>query len=312
MTLDATTRAIVDEMSRAFPDIGRVSVEKARQGARALVANEQAEPVHEVRDDRFDGPAGPIGVRIYRPGPGVRPAVVFFHGGGWTICDLDSHDGACRALANGSGAVVVSVDYRLAPEHRFPAALEDAEAAVRWVAGAGGELGVDAGRVAVAGDSAGGNLAAAVCLALRERSGPPVVFQLLVYPVLDAGMDTSSYRDNAEGYFLTAQHLRWYWDQYVPDAAQRDDQLASPLRARDLSGLPPAHIVTAEHDPLRDEGEAYANRLRDAGVAVTNVRYGGAFHGFFSLGAFLPAAAQATATAYAAVRAALESELLTA
>jgi acetyl esterase len=306
MTVDPTTRTVMEAMARAFPDITRTGATEARRLMAQLPRPPQSEPVHEVTDHYFDGPAGPVPIRIYRPAEGLLPVVVFFHGGGWVLCNLDTHDDLCRSLANGTGAVVVSVDYRQPPEHPFPAAVDDAYGALQWVAGHAHELGIDEDRLAVAGDSAGGNLAAAVCLMARHRSGSPIRFQLLIYPVLAYAFDTGSYFDKATGYFLTAEQMRWYWDQYLADPADGRNPYASPLLAEDLDGLPPAHIITGEHDPLRDEGEAYAGRLREAGVDVTNVRYGGMFHGFFTLGRVLPAAALATSTAHATLRAALE------
>jgi acetyl esterase len=306
MTVDPTTRTVIEAMVRAFPDITRTGAVEARHLMAQLPRPPQSEPVHQVTEATVDGPAGPVPIRIYRPADGLLPVVVFFHGGGWVLCNLDTHDDLCRSLANGTGAVVVSVDYRQPPEHPFPAAVDDAYGALQWVAGHAAELGVDQARLAVAGDSAGGNLAAAVCLMARHRSGPPIRFQLLVYPVLAHAFDTGSYLDNAAGYFLTAEQMRWYWDQYLADPADGRNPYASPLWADDVGGLPAAHIVTGEHDPLRDEGEAYAGRLREAGVDVTNVRYGGMFHGFFTLGRVLPAATLATSTAHAALRAALE------
>ncbi|HEX3567829.1 MAG TPA: alpha/beta hydrolase [Acidimicrobiales bacterium] len=310
MTVDPTTRTVMETMARAFPDVTRYEAAQSRRLMAQLPRPPQSEPVHKVTDSQFDGPAGPVPVRIYRPTVGLLPVVVFCHGGGWVLCNLDTHDDLCRSLANGTGAVVVSVDYRQPPEHPFPAAVDDAYGALQWVAGQAHELGVDQDRMAVAGDSAGGNLAAAVCLMAWHRSGPSVRFQLLIYPVLAHAFDTGSYLDNATGYFLTAEHMRWYWDQYLADPADGRNQYASPLFAEDLSGLPAAHIITGEHDPLRDEGEAYAGRLREAGVDVTNVRYGGMFHGFFTLGRVLPAAAVATSSAHAALRAALEPKEL--
>lgn len=310
MTVDPTTRTVMEAMARAFPDVTRYEAAESRDLMAQLPRPPQSEPVHDVTEATFDGPAGPVPIRIYRPAEGVLPVVVFCHGGGWVLCNLDTHDDLCRSLANGTGAAVVSVDYRQPPEHPFPAAVDDAYGALQWVVAQAHELGVDEDRVAVAGDSAGGNLAAALCLMARHRSGPPIRFQLLIYPVLAHAFDTGSYVDKATGYFLTAEHMRWYWDQYLADPADGRNQYASPLFAEDLGGLPSAHIVTGEHDPLRDEGEAYAGRLREAGVDVTNVRYGGMFHGFFTLGRVLPAAALATSTAHAALRTALEPEEL--
>jgi acetyl esterase len=200
--------------------------------------------------------------------------------------------------------VVLSVDYRLAPEHRFPAAAEDAYAATAWAFAHAAELGAVPSRLAVAGDSAGGNLAAVVPLMARDRGGPPLRSQVLVYPAVDCAQNTPSCRDNGEGYFLTAAHMRWYWEQYL-GAADGAHPYASPLRATDLRGLPPAYVVTAEFDPLRDEGEAYAQRLRDAGVPVIVRRYDGMFHGFFSLADLLPAAREANVAVFAALREAL-------
>jgi acetyl esterase len=248
---------------------------------------------------------------VYRPEPiggPALPVVVFFHGGGWSICDLDTHDGTCRSLANGACAVVVSVDYRLAPEHKFPAAADDAYAATQWVFDHSDELGVDADRLAVAGDSAGGNLAAVVPLMARDRGGPPIRFQLLIYPVTDFSFDTDSYRDNAEGYFLHRASMEWYWRQDLSSDEAGAHPYASPLRVADASGLPPGMVMTAEFDPLRDEGEAYGRKLADAGVPFTVRRYDGVFHGFFSMVAFLEGAKQATADAHAALRDALHDE----
>jgi acetyl esterase len=209
--------------------------------------------------------------------------LVYFHGGGWVIGNPDTHDNLCKALANRSSARVVSVDYRLAPEHRFPAAPEDCYAATCWVAERGAEIGVDGARLAVAGDSAGGNLATVVALMARDRGGPRLRHQVLIYPVTDCDFDTPSYRDNAEGYLLTRDAMRWFWDHYLPDPDLRTNPYAAPLRAEKLAGLPPATVLTAEYDPLRDEGEAYAARLREAGVPVEATRHHGQIHGFVQL-----------------------------
>jgi acetyl esterase len=213
--------------------------------------------------------------------------LVYFHGGGWVIGDIDTHDNTCRELTNAAGCVVVSVDYRLAPEHKFPAPLEDCYAATAWVAEHAANLGADPARLAVGGDSAGGNLAAAVCLLARERGRRTIVHQLLIYPVTDHDYFTASYRDNAEGYLLTREAMEWFWNHYLRTPADGKDPLASPLRSNNLSGLPPATVITAEFDPLRDEGEAYGHRLRGAGVEATVTRYDGMIHGFFGLGAVL-------------------------
>jgi acetyl esterase len=231
----------------------------------------------------------------------VKPVLVYLHGGGWVIGTLDSYDATCRELAQGAGCVVVSVDYRLAPEHRYPAAPEDCYAAVQWVAANAASLGADAKRLAVGGDSAGGNLSAVVSQMARDRGGPAIRFQLLIYPVTDADFTRRSYVDNAEGYLLTTASMRWFWDHYVPEQAKRAEPYASPLRAADLSGLPPAWVCTAEFDPLRDEGEAYAKRLQQAGVSTTLTRFDGLIHGFVSMGLVAPKAQAGVDEAIAAL-----------
>ena len=260
-----------------------------------------------VTDRTVPGPGGDIPVRVYVPTtePGPGPVLVYFHGGGWVIGDLETHDSTVRALASGSGATVVSVDYRLAPEHPFPAPLDDCLAAVRWVADHGAEIDVDPARLAVAGDSAGGNLAAAVALALRD-TGPALRAQVLVYPVTDGTLGEPSMDENGDGYFLTKATMAWFWDHYT-GAGDRTDPLASPLHAPDeaLAGLAPALVITAEFDPLRDEGEAYASRLAAAGADVTTSRYDGMIHGFFSMGDFVPEGKAAIDEASEMLRAAL-------
>ncbi len=230
--------------------------------------------------------------------------LVFFHGGGWVIGDLETPDGTCRALANRAGCVVVSVDYRLAPENKFPAAPQDTYAATQWVAANAASIHVDPARIAVGGDSAGGNLAAVTAQMARDRGGPRLVFQLLVYPVIDGACDTASYRDNAEGYLLTKDMMRWFWNHYVRDAEDLFNPIASPLRARSLKGLPPALVQTAEFDPLRDEGEAYAAQLKQAGVPVRLTRYNGMIHGFFGMASVMDRAKTAIDEAGAALRSA--------
>jgi acetyl esterase len=301
--LDPQAKAVLDVMP-PLPDFGSVDLALLRAGMTSQVLSPGApEPVGKLVDRRIPGPAGDIPVRIYTPkGRGPFPVLVYFHGGGFVLCNLDTHDGTCRSLANGAGAVVVSVDYRLAPEHRFPAAPEDCYAAAQWVSRNAAEIGADPTRIAVGGDSAGGNLAAVVALMARDRGAPPLRFQLLIYPVTDFAFDTASYRDNAEGYFLTTGMMKWFWSQYLADPAAGAQAYASPLRARDLRGLPPALCITAGYDPLRDEGEAYACRLADAGVAATTSRYDGMFHGFFGMQAQLDAAKRAVAEASDALR----------
>jgi acetyl esterase len=266
---------------------------------RAARARAVGQPVHEVRD--LD--AGGVAARLYRPndrdGLGL---LVYFHGGGWVIGDLDSHDSVCRALANGSGHGVLSVDYRLAPEHPFPAPLEDALAATRWAHANATELGCRADRVAIGGDSAGANLAAVVA----QLAPVPLVYQLLVYPVTDCTRAQPSYDENAEGYFLSKAGMGWFIGHYLGDVATTDPRV-SPLFAADhvLAATPPALVITAEFDPLRDEGDAYAKRLADVGVPTSHVRFGGMFHGFFSLADFVDDGRAANALAATALGAAL-------
>ncbi|MFE6895217.1 alpha/beta hydrolase [Streptomyces sp. NPDC057694] len=300
--LNPQARPLVDAMTTVFPDLGGTVTDATE--ARRILAAAPTSPfpppvVGAVEDREIPGAPGgpPIPVRIYRPegGPGPRPVVVFFHGGGWVICDLDSHDSTARALCRDAGAVVVSVDYRLAPEHRFPAAVDDAYAALCWVAGHVAELGADAAALSVAGDSAGGNLAAVVAQIARDEGGPAIARQILVYPATDARQKTGSFDDNADGYFLTAAHCAWFREQYLGPDGDPADPRVSPLLADDLTGLPPAHVVTAGCDPLCDEGRAYASALRDAGVPVTESRFPGMFHGFFGFPELLDDARRALA-----------------
>ncbi|MFI6297310.1 alpha/beta hydrolase [Nonomuraea sp. NPDC050790] len=246
-----------------------------------------------VRDTSIPGPAGEIPVRVYTPeGAGPFPAFVWFHGGGWTIGSLDENEYACRTVCSGAGVVVVSVDYRLAPENPYPAAAEDCFAAVRWVHEHGAEIAADPGRIAVGGESAGGNLAAVAALKARDLGGPRLSLQVLISPVLGHPDDgRASYRDYAEGYFLSRASMEWFFTLYPRDPTNLRDPYLLPLRADDLSGLAPALVLGAEYDVLRDEGEEYAARLREAGVAAEAVRYDGLIHGFFGLLATeLPAA----------------------
>jgi acetyl esterase len=258
-----------------------------------------------VEDRVIPGPAGDIPVRVYRPaGDAPKPVIVYFHGGGWVLGSLETHDGTSRLLADRVDAVVVSVDYRLAPEHRFPAAVDDAYAALRWVADHASELGGDPSRLVVAGDSAGGNLAAVTAQLARE-AGPAIRFQLLIYPVTDHEFTSTSMEDNAEGYFLTRDAMRWFYSHYLTDEAEGADARVSPLRAASLSGLPGAFVITAEYDPLRDQGIAYAEAMQAADNEVSHVTYAGLFHGFFGMVDMIDAAKAALDDAVTAVRAAV-------
>ncbi|HUE29729.1 MAG TPA: alpha/beta hydrolase [Verrucomicrobiae bacterium] len=307
MPLDPEAKMLLEQLTAVVRPFDELSVAEARAAIATLsAAAGEGEAVARVENRTVPGPRGEIPVRVYTPdGRAPFPMLVYFHGGGWVIGSLETHDGLCRHLANAAGAVVVSVDYRLAPEHPFPASGEDAYAATRWVAANAAAVGGDPKRVAVGGDSAGGNLAAVVSLMARDRGGPPLSFQLLVYPVTDApSANTASYRENAEGYFLTAKTMHWFWNHYCGKSPALSDPYLCPLRARDLKRLPPALVVTAEFDPLRDEGEAYAARLRETGVPVTSKRYPGMIHGFFGMGALLTQARTATKEAASALRAA--------
>jgi acetyl esterase len=309
MPLHPQAQAFIDSIN-AMPQtpLSELTPEIARQ--RPQDANAPPpEPVDAVTD--FDLPGGdaqPVRARAYTPRDaraGALPLVLFLHGGGWVTCDLDSHDATCRALANASGCKVVALDYRLAPEHKFPAGLNDCDAALRWLVAQADDLGIDPRRIAVCGDSAGGNLAAALTLMARDRGGPAIAFQVLVYPVTHHAFDTPSYRDYADGYLLTREGMRWNWNHYLPDATAGQDPLASPLLAPDLRGLPRALVITAECDPLRDESEAYAQRLSDAGVPVELRRHDGMLHAFFTMGEVFDEGRAAVAYAGAVLRRAL-------
>ncbi len=292
MALSPEARDFVDKLQALGDPVELLTPDQARRASdeRRAQSRTEPEPVADVADGTIEGPAGPLRVRIYRPDHGTLPVVVFFHGGGWVLCDLDSHDPTCRTIANGVGCVVVSLDYRRAPESRYPAAAEDAYAATQWVARHAGELGVDPDRLVVMGDSAGGNLAAVVALMSRDRGGPRIAHQVLLYPVTDHDFESGSYRAYGEDHYVTGAAMRWYWDHYAPPPIDRDEPYLSPLRANDVRSLPPALIVNGECDPLHDEGVAYARRLREAGNTVEQTTYEGMFHGFFSMAASLDGA----------------------
>jgi len=291
MPLESVTAAILAQIAaEGGPELNEMAIAESRAMYRKMQPELPEIVVHSVENLMIDGPAGAIPVRIYRPSAAPAPVHLHFHGGGWVIGDLDTHDRDCREICLGAECIVVAVDYRLAPEHIFPAAPEDCYAALCWATANENLLGGLGGPVSVGGDSAGGNLAAAVALMARDRNGPAIAMQLLIYPVTDATMESTSYRDNANGYLLSRTMMSWFWDHYCPDLALRADPLASPIIAEDLSGLPPALVMTAEFDPLRDEGEAYAERLKDAGVAVEVRRFDALVHGFFSQAGIIEAA----------------------
>jgi len=281
MGLEPQVQVFLDMMAANASDVATITPEEMR-GQFALMGAMPGAPEMPTSDSSLPGPAGPIPVRIYSPSGSTPdgPTIVFYHGGGWVIGDLESHDVACRRLAAATGMRLIAVDYRLAPEHPYPAAAEDAHAAL--VAVTGGALGGPPSWVAVAGDSAGGNLSAVVSLMARDRGTRVPDFQLLIYPATDFGGEYPSRHENATGYMLTSEMMEWFANHYVTEA-QVTEPYASPALAGSHAGLPPAHVVTAEFDPLRDEGEAYAKILAGAGVPATSTRYDGQIHGFFGL-----------------------------
>ena len=284
---------------KAFQEAGRPAYEtltapeaRAYYSQARFATTPDAPELARVAPLAIPAPHGVIPARLYVPKEprqrdGLSPALVFFHGGGWVIGDLDSHDVVCRQLAVEGALIVISIDYRLAPEHKFPAAAEDAVAATQWVAGNARELGIDASRLSIGGDSAGGNLTAVVALAARDAGGPALAGQVLIYPATDFAMTHGSHSEPETSVLLTHSVIRWFRDHYLNSAADIHDWRASPARAQSLAGLPPAYVLTAGADPLRDEGDEYADRLRQAGVPVTTKHYPGQFHGFFTMGKLL-------------------------
>ena len=302
--LDPQARALIDLMvERRVPAVHTLSPGEARSFYRDRRAFTQPEPppVHEVRDLSMTGPGGTVPLRLFRPAPaggsGALPLLVYFHGGGWTIGDLDTHDVLCRQLALAGGCAVLSVDYRLAPEHRFPAAVDDCVAATRWARAQAGALGVDARRIVVGGDSAGGNLAAVVALVERDAAtaGAPLAGQLLIYPATDMRAVAPSHQANGQGYLLTADSIAYYRGHYMPEPASWSDWRGSPLLAKNHARLPPALVLTAGFDPLRDEGRQYADALSGAGNRVQYVCFERQVHGFITMSKVLDEAESAVA-----------------
>ena len=310
MALDPQVQEVIKLVIKAGrPAYNTLSPKDARQLFRETRPASTPTPpeIGAVKNVTADGPGGPIPLRVYRPAGAASgtalPALVYYHGGGWVIGDLDTHDVQCRQITAEAGIAVVAVDYRLAPEHKFPAAVDDAWAATRWVVAHAGELGVDPRRLAVGGDSAGGNLAAVVALLARDAgNAPAIALQVLSYPVTDLSGESKSYGDFADGYLLTRDSMRWFKNHYLKSSGDADDWRASPLRASSLAGLPPALVVTAGFDPLRDEGAAYAARMTEAGGRVDYICYGGMIHGFMPMGKLISTGNRATSHVAASLR----------
>jgi acetyl esterase/lipase len=311
MALDPQAKKLLDMLAATgAPDVARLSPGEMRERKARLISlgGTRGPTTVQVEDNRLPGPAGALPIRRYTP-PGEddapRAGLVYFHGGGGVFGSIETHDGLCHALAGASGCRIISVDYRLAPEHRFPAAFDDAWAAVTWICTHAGAFGLDANRIAIGGDSAGGGLAAAVCRRATQENGPRIALQLLLCPALDMAAESESRRTLAEGYFLDRATIGWTLRHYcAPDVDLADPNL-SPLRARDLAGLPPAHIHTAEFDPLRCEGHAYADRLEAAGGTVRYTCHAGMIHHFYGMTAVIPYAQSAVADIGRAVGGAL-------
>lgn len=313
LPVNAQSRQFLDDRAAAgIPPTWELTPEQARAGLAVSVSIIGPGPeVESVRDIVIPGQAGGIPARVYTPAGASAGIIVYYHGGGWVIGSLDTWDAVCRALAVAAGCRLVSVDYRLAPEHQFPAAVDDAYDALKWVAGASALAG--GGPLVVAGDSAGGNLAAVSAMRARDSGGPALALQVLVYPVTDHDLDRPSYRHyDGRDFVLNRRDMEWFWDMYAPDPAARANPYASPLRANSLADLPPTYIVTAEHDPLRDEGFAYADRLRVSRVPVEHRHYATQIHAFFSMVNVLNDADKAVSDAGKAIRAAISAAAPTA
>jgi acetyl esterase len=308
MALDPALQALVDKGS-SLPPLHTLPIAQARARAAQQVGPPAGTPA-SVENRMLRGPGGDLAIRIYRPHSAPpNPVAIFFHGSGFVVCNLDTHDGTCRNICTGADYVVVSVDYRLAPDAPFPAAPDDCLFAARWVGENAAEIGGDPERLVVVGDSAGGNLAAVTALQIRDEGGPRLIGQALIYPMLDHhSAERPSLSDNATGYGLSRDTIIWYWRQYLADDFDASSNPhAAPMRAADVSGLPPAFVVTAEFDPLRDDGEAYAARLRQAGVPVSAQRWLGANHGFIQWSGLIPLADDAMAALYHWLRRRAES-----
>jgi acetyl esterase len=309
MPLDPQMKQLLDAMAAAkTPAFHTMAPAEARRQMSRRASQGTPEALARVEDRKIAGPGGEIPIRIYTP-EGAAPfgALVYFHGGGWVLGDIEMTDQPCRLLAKAAGCVIVSVEYRLAPEHKFPAGPEDCYCATRWVAENAASIGIDPNRIAVGGTSAGGTLAAAVAMLARDRGGPRIAYQLLIYPATTAALDTSSQRQfSSDSYYvLSRADMEWFWGHYLAGENDRTNPYACPAHAKTLRGLPPAFVITAEYDPLRDEGEAYAARLREEGVPAVLKRFDGVTHGFFGMPAQLDKSKAAIAEAGSALRIAI-------
>jgi acetyl esterase len=310
MPLDPAAKSVIELLEQTLPRVEQYETAEDLRAVLAAIAFEAPPPDPVARVEHRVAPGADgmgVVVRVYWPSDDAapRPGILFFHGGGWVIGDLDTHDGLCRRMANEVDAVVVSVDYRRAPEHKYPAAAEDCYSALLWAAGQAADLSIDTQRMAVAGDSSGGNLAAATALMARDRGGPAVALQVLIYPVIDSTSvrnDYPSKSENATGYFLHTESMEWYRQQYLPNEGAGEESYCSPNRAPSMAGLPEAFVLTAEFDPLRDEGEHYGELLKKAGVPATVHRARGMFHGYFSMDGMLEGAKRDQQMAFGEMR----------
>jgi acetyl esterase len=311
MALDRDMKALLDQMAAAkLQSFHQMTPGAAREQMKRRVSAGDPVPIGRIEDRMIPGPDGEITIRIYTPeGKGPFGVLVYFHGGGWVVGNIEMTDQPCRMITKAAGCVTVSVDYRLAPEHKFPAGPEDCYAATKWVSDNAAALGCDPSRIAVGGTSAGANLAAAVALMARDRGAPKIAYQVLVYPATRRELDTPSHKQFAtDGYYILSRaDMEWFWGHYLASGADAANPYACPERAKSLAGLPPALVITAEFDPLRDEGEAYAARLREEGVATVLKRYGGVTHGFFGMPSVVEKSRVAIAEASAALRTAIGS-----
>lgn len=310
MSLDPIVAEMLKEMAEAnVPALSEMPPEDGRAMYRVMTESMPQADIAKVEDRKVPVTDGEVTVRIYQQQTTPdQPCLVYFHGGGWVIGDLETHDSVCRQLTQQAGCTVIAVDYRLAPEHPFPTPVNDCYEVTCWVHDQAAQLGINPACIAVGGDSAGGNLSACVSLKARDESGPQLVHQLLIYPVTDSSFDTESYIANKEGYMLSLEDMMWFWDLYLNgNMGDKNNPLVAPMKAADLSGLPPATVITAEYDPLRDEGEAYGEKLRQAGVATVTQRYDGMIHGFFGMTDLLEGSRQAMTFAVKQLKAAFQS-----